>query len=210
MTMMTNVKERVEMYQESSEVKDLIQLMFPRSTEEQVNSLNDMSFVQFINMTKNDFKDLGFTKNTAEKLEKMVFLFKKLRKNDCDAPFTIRSPKDAAQLFTFLEGNMQEEFWVAYLNIKNQVIRKEMIFKGSLNSSIVHPREVFKNAIKLSAASIVVCHNHPSGNPAPSPEDIAVTKRLMEVGSVVGIELLDHIIIGQQTHISLNEKGFMN
>ncbi|MNR56218.1 hypothetical protein D3C85_1767520 [compost metagenome] len=80
---------------------------------------------------------------------------------------------------------------------------------GSLNASIVHPREVFRAAIKRSSASIICVHNHPSGDPTPSPEDISLTGRLVEAGAIIGIEVLDHVIIGDQRFISLKEQGFM-
>ena len=98
---------------------------------------------------------------------------------------------------------------VLFLNVKIEVLHKQTIFIGSLNSSIVHPRDIFREAVKRSAASIVVSHNHPSGNPTPSPEDIELTKRLIEAGSIIGIEVLDHVIIGDHKFISLKEKGFM-
>ena len=85
----------------------------------------------------------------------------------------------------------------------------ETVSVGSLNSSIVHPREVFKNPLKRSAAALVLVHNHPSGDPAPSREDLDVTKRLVEAGKILGIEVLDHIIIGDQRYISLKEEGLI-
>ena len=91
----------------------------------------------------------------------------------------------------------------------DNILSKKEIFKGSLNSSLVHPREVFKEALKNSAASIIVCHNHPSGDPTPSKEDINVTKRIKECGNIMGIELLDHIIIGDNKYISLKERGYL-
>ena len=90
--------------------------------------------------------------------------------------------------------------------MKNEVLHKQTIFIGSLNSSIVHPREIFREAVKRSAASIICAHNHPSGNPTPSPEDIEVTKRLMKLGLLMGIEVLDHVIIGDHQFISLKRK----
>ncbi|WP_411747969.1 RadC family protein, partial [Psychrobacillus psychrotolerans] len=96
-----------------------------------------------------------------------------------------------------------------FLNVKNQILHKQTIFIGSLNASIVHPREIFREAVKRSAASIICAHNHPSGNPTPSTEDIDVTKRLFEAGQLMGIELLDHVIIGDHQFISLKEKGYM-
>lgn len=95
------------------------------------------------------------------------------------------------------------------LNTKNGVIGKEVISIGSLNASIVHQREVFRPAIKRSAASIICAHNHPSGNPDPSPEDIAITSRLKETGEIIGIEVLDHLVFGNYTFASLKERGLM-
>ena len=103
----------------------------------------------------------------------------------------------------------QEHFVALFLNTKNQIIHQQTIFIGSLNASIVHPREVFREAVKRSAASIIVAHNHPSGDPTPSQEDIQVTKRLNESGKMIGIDLLDHIIIGDRKFISLKEKGYL-
>ncbi|MCM2675167.1 RadC family protein [Alkalicoccobacillus plakortidis] len=122
--------------------------------------------------------------------------------------YAIRSPEDVSNLvmedMRFLK---QEHFVCLYLNTKNQVIFRHTVFIGSLNASIVHPREVFKEALRRSSASIICLHNHPSGDPTPSREDIDVTKRLYEAGRVLGIELLDHIIIGDRTFISLKEQG---
>nr|WP_017726789.1 DNA repair protein RadC [Halalkalibacterium ligniniphilum] len=101
------------------------------------------------------------------------------------------------------------KFTCLYLNTKNQVLHRQTIFVGSLNASIVHPREVFKEAFRRSAASLICLHNHPSGDPSPSREDIEVTKRLCEAGKIIGIELLDHVIIGDRKYISLKEKGYL-
>ena len=95
------------------------------------------------------------------------------------------------------------------LNTKNVIISIKDISIGNLNSSIVHPREVFYEAIKKCSASVVICHNHPSGDPTPSKEDINITTRLKECGKLLGIEVLDHIIIGNGTYISLKEKGML-
>ncbi|MDQ1147042.1 DNA repair protein RadC [Bacillus sp. SORGH_AS 510] len=123
--------------------------------------------------------------------------------------FTIRSPEDAYNYLKDMQYLTREEFVVLGLNTKNEVMFRESVFKGSLNASIVHPRETFKYLIRRSCASAIVAHNHPSGNPTPSREDIDVTKRLAEVGKVVGIDILDHIIVGQEQFISLKEKGYL-
>lgn len=103
----------------------------------------------------------------------------------------------------------QEYIKVIMLNTKNGVIKVKDIFIGSLNSSIVHPREIFCEAIKNNSSSIIICHNHPSGDPIPSKEDINITKRIVECGNMIGIGLLDHIIIGDGVYISLKEKGMV-
>lgn len=152
----------------------------------------------------------GIGQAKAVQLLAAVELGKRLSQQKTDDKFTIRSPKDAA---TFLMHDMtslkQEHFVVLFLNVKNQILHKQTIFIGSLNASIVHPREIFREAVKRSAASIICAHNHPSGNPTPSTEDIDVTKRLYEAGLLMGIELLDHVIIGDHQFISLKEKGYM-
>lgn len=124
--------------------------------------------------------------------------------------YVIRSPEDAANYcMNDMRFLAQEHFVCLYLNTKNQVIHKQTIFIGSLNASIVHPREVFKEALRRSAASLICLHNHPSGDPTPSREDIEVTKRLTESGKIIGIELLDHVIIGENKYVSLKEKGYL-
>jgi DNA repair protein RadC len=100
-------------------------------------------------------------------------------------------------------------FKVINLNTKNEVIVIEAVSVGSLNSSIVHPREVFKQPIKRSAASLILVHNHPSGDTTPSREDMEITKRLYEAGSLLGIEIIDHLIIGQNNYLSMKEKGYI-
>lgn len=122
----------------------------------------------------------------------------------------INSPQDAADyMMDALRYQHRELFVALYLNTKNQVIGQENLFAGTLNSSLVHPREVFREAIRKSAASIILLHNHPSGDPTPSTEDLEVTKRLVEGGRLLGIDVLDHLVIGDGTFISLKERGYM-
>ncbi|MCU5002907.1 DNA repair protein RadC [Bacillus tropicus] len=122
----------------------------------------------------------------------------------------VKSPEDASLLFKqFLAGADREYFIVLCLDIKNQPTVINVCHIGSLNSSIVHPREVLKPAIISNAASIIVAHNHPSNDPTPSREDLEVTKRLIEAGKVVGIDVLDHLIVCEESFISLKEKEHM-
>lgn len=122
--------------------------------------------------------------------------------------FTIKSPSDCADyMMDEMRFLQQEHFVCLFLNTKNNIIHRQTIFVGGLNSSLVHPREIFKEAIRRSAASIICLHNHPSGDPTPSREDIEVTERLIDCGKLMGIEILDHIIIGEHRFVSLKEKG---
>lgn len=123
-----------------------------------------------------------------------------------DSKCQITNPKDISRLFMdSMKTYKKEVFKLLLLNTKNEVIMTDEISIGNLNSAIVHPREVFNNPIKKSAASIILIHNHPSGNPEPSVEDIDLTKRIVEVGKIIGISVLDHIIIGDGTYKSLKE-----
>jgi len=101
----------------------------------------------------------------------------------------------------------KEHMKLVLLNVKCNLISVEEISVGSLNASIVHPREVFNPAIRKSSASIIMVHNHPSGDPSPSSEDVSITARIAEAGKLIGIELVDHIIIGDGKYISMKEKG---
>ena len=119
----------------------------------------------------------------------------------------IRGPEDVFDVCPALRSRRFEEFHVLLLNARHEVQRRVMISRGSLNASIVHPREVFRPAILASAASIVLVHNHPSGDPEPSDEDLSITKRLAEVGELLGIAVLDHVVIAKRGFVSLRARG---
>jgi len=108
-----------------------------------------------------------------------------------------------------LKGEKQEHFIALYLDTKNKLIQDKLISKGTLNASLIHPREVFNYAIKASANSIILVHNHPSGDATPSTEDEVVTKNLANAGELLGIHVLDHVIIGEHDFTSLREKGIL-
>ncbi|WP_372368397.1 DNA repair protein RadC [Candidatus Uabimicrobium sp. HlEnr_7] len=123
----------------------------------------------------------------------------------------LSSSKQVYQHFQcMLRDEKKEKFFCVHLGSKNQVLKKELISIGSLNASIVHPREVFSSAIKESSNSLLLVHNHPSGDPTPSKEDISTTKRLIEVGSIVGIKIIDHIIIGEGCYVSFAEQNIVH
>jgi DNA repair protein RadC len=159
-------------------------------------------------------KGVGETK--AIQLKAGFELARRLTGRPRDKQPSISSPEDAAAV---LREDMRtldrEEFWVLLLNTKNGLIKKCPTSRGSLNASIVEPREVFKDAIAASAASMILVHNHPSGDPTPSAEDVTVTKRLVKAGELLNISVLDHIILGHRTagrdhdFASLKELGLM-
>lgn len=129
-----------------------------------------------------------------------------------DVNNTLTSPETAYKFIECvceLSSEPEENLMMLTLSTKNTVTGVFTVSKGSLNNSIVHPREVYKRALLNNANSIMIFHNHPSGDPAPSREDIAITKRLEEAGKIIGIKLLDHLIIGDERFTSLREKGEM-
>jgi len=123
---------------------------------------------------------------------------------------SLSNPEQAAALFMEeMRGLRKEKFRVAMLNSKNELIMKQDISVGGINASSAHPREVFADAVRKGANGIILAHNHPSGDPVPSPSDIAVTKQLCEAGDILGIRVLDHIIIGDGVYVSFKNKGLL-
>ena len=121
---------------------------------------------------------------------------------------TIHSPADAAALVQYEMGALeQEELRTLILDTRNTVIVIKTIYKGSLNSSQVRVGEIFKEAIRRNAASVIIVHNHPSGDPTPSPDDVAITRAIVEAGKLLDIAVLDHLVIGKGRFVSLKERG---
>lgn len=121
----------------------------------------------------------------------------------------VEDPSDVAYSLDFLSVEKREHFYAVLLNSKNEIMRKALIHIGTLTMSIVGPREIFREAIRDGASSMIVAHNHPSGDPTPSPEDIEVTKQLVQAGKMLDIPVLDHVIIGHGSYRSLSEMGLM-
>jgi DNA repair protein RadC len=122
----------------------------------------------------------------------------------------IAAPRDAAAIFRQFLGDLDREaFVIMGLSVKNHVLGVHVVSIGSLDSTIVHPREVFTPALLMKAASIIVAHNHPSGDPTPSAEDRRVTERLIEAGKILGIEVIDHVIVSGDSYRSLRESGLL-
>lgn len=172
----------------------------------EVGSIRNLVDISIDELTR--IKGIGHAK--AIQLKAGIELGQRLARARIGEPVIIRSPRDAADLLSEQLRYLQKEHFVClFLNTKNHIIAQETLSIGSLNASIVHPREVFRAAMKCSSASIICAHNHPSGDPTPSPEDISITARLVEAGQIVGIDVLDHLVIGDGAFVSLKEQGLM-
>lgn len=174
------------------------------STNKQgISFLSDLSIEEITQI-----KGIGQCK--AVQILAAVELGKRVVLENIDEKKKVTSPLDIVDFFMADMKNLKKEhFKIVMLDTKNHIIGVEEVSVGNLNSSIVHPREVYKQAIKRSSASIILIHNHPSGDPTPSKEDINITRRLMESGEILGIKVLDHIIIGNKKHISLKEMDIL-
>lgn len=157
----------------------------------------------------NKIKGVGLYK--ALTLKAAFELGERMHSGSVDDKIQINSPKDVAD---FMMGKMehltQEKFIALFLNSKNIIIKQKTIFMGTLNTAIVHPREIYSEAVKCASNAIIVLHNHPSGDTTPSLEDIKTTDRLRECGDILGIQLLDHVIIGDHTYLSMVEEGYFD
>jgi DNA repair protein RadC len=153
-------------------------------------------------------KGMGLAK--ASGLKAAFTLASRLQDRKLEHLDRFTSPRQVFDYFHHeFRDSRKEYFLVLLLDGKNRIIRRVQISEGSLNQSIVHPREVFSPAVKESAAAVILVHNHPTGDPAPSTEDIAITRRLREAGDIMGIKVLDHIIVGDGEFLSFVERGLL-
>lgn len=164
--------------------------------------LLDVSYEELRNM-----RGVGPTK--AIQILAAIELGSRLFKEKTEKEVYINSPEDVAKEIGHIKENKKENFIVLYLDARNKLIYKETVSIGTLNANLVHPREVFEPAIRYLAAQIVLAHNHPSGDPKPSEDDVEITKRLVESGKILGIDVVDHIIIAKTNFVSLKEKNLV-
>lgn len=166
------------------------------------------SLHQLARTSKEQLKRIrGIGETQAGRLVAMLELSCRLQEPPADERQQVTSPADAAALLTPRMAPLeQEELWVILLDTRNRVLKVAEIYKGSLNTSVVRTGEIFRPAIEMAAAAIIVAHNHPSLDPSPSPEDINVTRQIVQAGKLLDIECLDHIIIGS-TFVSLKERS---
>lgn len=165
--------------------------------------LHDLSYNQLMCIK-------GISKTKALQIVAALELSKRIAQQKCEATIKVSKPETIANYFMErLRHKKNECFVEVFIDAKCQMTGYKTISEGSLTTAIVHPREVYKYAIEHATYSIVVLHNHPSGDPSPSAEDLKLTKRLQSAGEVIGIPLLDHIIIGNQTYKSLREESYL-
>ena len=203
------VKERIAYYGvDEASPQDLLTFLLGKNVSaDVVKEIATLSTHELIQMSAEDYKSIGLSKANAEKMVAVIALGNQLFKQRNSSTTRIKSPECAAKMLDWMRFEKQEQLVALYLNAKNEVIMQKTLFKGTLNASILHPREVFKYGLKCSCASVLLAHNHPSGEPTQSPEDIEVTKRIAEAGAIIGIDLLDHIIVAEYGFTSLKEKG---
>ena len=150
----------------------------------------------------------GIGEAQAGRLVAMLELSRRLQGPPAGERLRVTSPADGANLLLNRMAHLQqEELWVILLDTRNRVLDISTIYRGSLNTSVVRIGEVFRPAVEAPAAAVIVAHNHPSGDPSPSPEDVNVTRQIVQAGKPLDIELLDHLIIGNGIFVSLKERG---
>ena len=138
-----------------------------------------------------------------------IELVKRALEKGEEALLIIRTTKDVVAQAIYMRDKTREHLMTIYLNARNEMIFKKPMFIGTLNANLIHPREIFQEALKQNAASVILVHNHPSGDAEPSEDDLTTTKRLIEVGKIMGIDVLDHIIITKNKAFSFKEKGLI-
>ncbi|MCJ7548629.1 MAG: DNA repair protein RadC [Anaerolineae bacterium] len=163
-------------------------------------------------LSRADFSQLtaerGVGPAKATQILAALELGRRLMAESPEERWQIRAPSDAAHILMPVIGHQeQEHFVVLYLDTRNRVTDRETLYKGSLNTSLVRTAEVFRGAVRRNCAAVIVAHNHPSGDPNPSPEDVALTRRLVDAGKLLEIPVLDHVIIGENRYVSLRERA---
>ncbi len=168
------------------------------------------SLREIAQMSVHDLKSEGIGKARATSIVAACEISRRLPSSSGKAKPVFHCPEDVAGIYVpKLRDLKHEEFWSLLLTSANKLIAEIRITAGTLNSSLVHPRECFKEALKQSAATVIFLHNHPSGNPEPSQEDITITKQLVESGKILGIPVHDHIIVAGDSFTSLADRGLV-
>jgi len=194
-------------WSDSDLISDLLGLPAGKVAE----TLSPYSLRDLGEMTEMELKQAGLTPSRAKRLRSAFELARRYSTaGKALVGKTFSSPKDIFEAFHLrLRDEKREHFFVVTLDARHRVIGEHLVSVGSLSSSIVHPREVFRPAIREAAGAVVLVHNHPSGDPRPSEEDVAVTRRLANASELIGIRVLDHVVIGDGRYASFREEGLV-
>ena len=166
--------------------------------------------VDKIGIKKITIKDLSEIKGLGKtKASQVLALFELGKRLNSENKIEILSAKDIWNMCADFRDSTKEHFVVFYLDARNQIIKKEFISTGTINSNLIHPREVFEPAVRNLATNIIITHNHPSGNFLPSDEDIKITKKLQDAGRIMGIEIFDHIVVSKSGYLSFKKESLI-
>jgi len=200
----------------AANMADLIAVMASRRPEDAETLFNPSAtlakrgLTRMLDLSPADFEALaGLTTFESNRLLAAIELGRRSAIAERGPRPSIQTPGDVIGLFEHIRTESKEHFCVAFLNTKNEVLSVKVMHVGTLDTSIVGAREIFRDAVREGAASIVVAHNHPSGDPTPSPQDVSVTQKLVEAGKLLDIDVLDHVVIGRERDVSLRERGLM-
>ena len=151
----------------------------------------------------------GLGESKAASLHAAFEIGKRICDSESQTEVSLNSPADVAKELRDIRSAKKEHFILLLLNARNHLIKKETVSIGTLSASLVHPREVFEPAIRYNSAAVIVAHNHPSGDPTPSDADIKITAQLIQAGTILGIEVLDHVILARQRYLSMKAEGYI-
>jgi DNA repair protein RadC len=189
--------------------KDRLSILIPDSVAEKVVEVYG-SPRNLFSATEGEMRANGVPKGSARRLAAMADLCREAASERLKVGARFRSGSDIFKHYHHRLRELKvEQFWTVLLDGKNRVMGEVMTSQGSLTASLVHPREVFAPAIKSSAGALVFVHNHPSGDPTPSVEDVEITRRLCAVADLVGIRVLDHVVVGDGSYVSFLERGLL-
>ncbi|WP_169717975.1 hypothetical protein SPSIL_058040 [Sporomusa silvacetica DSM 10669] len=190
--------------------EELLQIIMPREAASQLLAEYSNVYEVVMNTTINELANIkGMGKTKIYKIECLREIVRRFQTESSSRVTLVRSPKDVFDYMTDMQYLNQEQFRIVMVNTKNKILGQRIISQGTLNMTPVSPREIFNSAIKNMVASIILVHNHPSGDSHPSQEDINITDMVVKAGKIIGISVLDHIIIGKNEYCSFKEKGLI-
>lgn len=190
--------------------EELLQIIMPKEAACNLLAEYSNAYEVLMNTSADELAQIkGMGKSKIYKIECLREIVRRFYSRRRSRVAVIRSPKDVFEFMTDMQELKQEQFRIIILNTKNKISGQKTISQGTINATLVSPREIFNAAIKNMAASIILVHNHPSGDPQPSEEDRNLTSRVIKAGEIMNIPVLDHIVIGHDQYCSFKEKGLI-